>query len=139
MKIIDSKQDNNQNNEQPKDSYRPLRLVGSIIVVSILAGVVNAVFFEPHKTNGEYLQEIIKSRTLEKTAMGIGEKYHAMNPNAKIDEAELVKFEENLSQCLTKKANEYALSNDPYLNQRADKNSPTILAKKFLKECNALE
>ena len=72
MKIIDSKQDNNQNNEQPKNSYRPLRLVGSIIVVSILAGIVKAVFIEHQKTNGEYLQEIIKSRTLEKTAMGIG-------------------------------------------------------------------
>lgn len=40
---------------------------------------------------------------------------------------------------LGEKATEYAASNDSYLSARANMDTPTILANRFLKACGAID
>ncbi len=115
------------------------RIVGGLILAILLAGIIRPILFKPAKTNGAYLQEVIETRILEKTATALIVQLR-MSPEMKdYKESDWKQMEEGLSACLVKKASEYAASNDPYLNVRADMDTPTNLANRFLKACGAIE
>ncbi len=56
-----------------------------------------------------------------------------------INDSEWQKIEKRLSECMAKEAKSYLLSGDAFLDQRADHETPRILAERFLKACGALE
>ena len=122
-----------------KVSALPWRIVGRLLLVSLLAGVVSAIFFKSAKTNGMYLQEIIENHALQKTASGLVAQYRTASDAANYSESDWTQLEERLSRCLISKATEYAASNDPYLKVRADMDSPKILAARFLRACGAAD
>jgi|SRR6266404_1298044 len=116
-----------------------LRQLGHILLVAFLAAIAGAIFYKPAKTNGMYLQELIENHALEKTAAGIVAKLRESPENKDIKESVWKQTEEGLSGCLVKKANEYAMSNDRYLNARANMDTPANLANRFLKDCGAID
>lgn len=109
-----------------------------ILLLVLVIFVVYSAYFKPTKTNGMYLQEIIDTHTLEKTASGLIAKLKASPETTNYSEAAWKDMEEGLSRCLVAKAAEYAASGDPYLKARANMETPTVLANRFLKGCGAI-
>jgi hypothetical protein len=112
---------------------------GRILLVVFLASIVGAVAWKPIKTNGMYLTELIESRTLEKTATELISRLRSSPETKDFTQSDWQQMESGLSLCLMKQAKEYAVSSDPYLSARANKETPTILANRFLKACGALD
>jgi hypothetical protein len=114
-------------------------LFGQILLIAFLASIVSAVAWKPTKTNGMYLDELIESRTLEKTAMELISRLRSSPETKDFTQSDWQQMESGLSLCLVKQAKAYAASSDPYLSVRANKETPTILANRFLKACGALD
>ena len=122
-----------------KISALPWRQLGHILLVSFLAAIAGAIFYKPAKTNSMYLSEILENNVLEQTAARLVTQLRASPDTRDNKESDWRKIERGLSECLLKKATEYAASNDPYLSARANTETPTILANRFLKACGAID
>jgi hypothetical protein len=115
------------------------RRFGYLLLVAFLAAIASAVLFKPAKTNGSYLREIIENHTFEKTAAGLVTQLRSLPETKDYTDSDWRRIEEGLTACLVKQAGEYATSNDPYLSLRANMETPTVLANRFLEVCGALE
>ncbi|MGH7205790.1 MAG: hypothetical protein ACREI2_06235 [Nitrospiraceae bacterium] len=122
-----------------KMSASPWRQFGHLLIVAFLAAIASAIFFKPVKSNGTYLRELIESHALEKTAAELVVRLRASPETKHFTDTEWKRIEEGLAACLVKQAEEHAASNDPYLSARANMETPTVLANRFLKACGALE
>lgn len=122
-----------------KISALPWRQIGHFLLVSFLAIIVGAIFYKPAKTNGMYLRELIENHILEQTATRIVAQLRASTDTRDYNESDWKQIEEGLSECMVKNATEYEASNDPYLNIRANMETPTNLANRFLKACGAID
>ena len=109
---------------------------GALLV--LVAFVVYSAYFKPTKTNGAYLQELIDNHTIEQTASRLISKLKESPETANYTEAVWKDMEAGLSRCLVAKATEYAASSDAYLKARANMETPTVLANRFLKACGAI-
>lgn len=105
----------------------------------VVAGSVILNFVRIEKTNRSYLKEVIETGYIEKTAVAVVQEMRKENTADSPNEAEWGQIEQGLSQCMAKEANKYLLSGDPYLDARANKKSPQLLAAQFLKACGAIE
>lgn len=110
-----------------------------ILLVALLAAIVSAILFKPAKTNRVYLQEIIENHALEKTATELVARLRASPETKNVTDSDWQHMEEGLTVCLIKQARLYSVSDDPYLNVRANMETPTIFANRFLKACGALD
>ena len=122
-----------------KLSALPWRQFGHILLVAFLAAIAGAIFYKPAKTNGMYLNEIIENHALEQTAARLVTQLRASPDTKDYKESDWKQIEQGLSECLVKKSTEYAASNDSYLSARANMDTPTILANRFLKACGAID
>jgi hypothetical protein len=118
--------------------FGPLSLGGwlGICVAIIAAGVIRS-YVWPEKTNGQYLRELIDTGTVQKTATAYIAATKKANTLPTPTEAEWVQIEKGLSECLVKQANDFLASGNPYLSVKADKATPSFLAKQFLHACGA--
>ena len=116
----------------------PWRQFGHILLVAFVAAIVGAIFYKPVKTNRMYLSEIIENHTLEQTAARLVTELQTLPETRDYKESDWKQIERGLSECLVKKATEYAASNDPYLSTHANMDTPTVLANRFLKACDAI-
>jgi hypothetical protein len=110
------------------------RLAIHLAIVSVLAGTISAFIYKPSKTNRAYLLELVGNQTMEKTAAALVSQLRAV-PGTNYTPTEWRRIEAGLSACLDREARLYAASADPYLGARANADSPTILARRFLKTC----
>ncbi len=114
----------------------PLTLRGWLsLFLAALVGNVILTYVQPSKTNRTYLQELIESGTVEKTAIDLVAAIKKADNARTATEAEWKQIEKGLSECVVREANKYVASNDPYLEAKADKTTPHILAKRFLRAC----
>ena len=109
-----------------------------LVFVVVVGGVILS-YISPGKTNRSYLKELIETGYLEKGAVGFVETARKANTASSPTIAEWELIEKGLSQCLVKEANGYLASTDPYLDARANKDTPRILATRFFKACGAME
>lgn len=114
-------------------------LFGQILLIALLASIVSAVAWKPTKTNGMYLDELIESRTLEKTAAELISRLRSSPETKDFTQSDWQQMESGLSLCSVKQAKAYAASSEPYLRERANTETPKILANRFLKACGALD
>ncbi len=118
----------------------PLSLGGWIgICIAIAAAGVIRSYVWPEKMNGHYLQELIETGTIQKTATAYVATIKKANTAPTPTETEWVQIEKGLSDCMVKEANKFLASDDPYLRVKADKTTPPFLAKRFLEACGATE
>ncbi len=110
----------------------------NLFFVAWLSGAISSYISAP-KTNRLYLQEIIKSGMIVKAAVQLVAKLKNEDNDPNISEADWLQIEKGLSDCMIGEANKYLGSDDPYLMAKADMNSPTVLAEKFLRACGAIE
>ncbi|MBI5044289.1 MAG: hypothetical protein HZC10_10780 [Nitrospirae bacterium] len=118
----------------------PLTLSGwlSLFLVALVGGVILS-YVQPSKTNRTYLKELIESDTIEKTAIEFVAVVRKTDNARTANETEWKQIEKGLSECMVREANKYVASNDPYLEAKADKTTPHILAKRFLRACGATD
>lgn len=116
----------------------PLSLGGwiSLCFVITVSGVIRS-YVWPEMTNGRYLQELIETGTVQKTATVYVATIKNANTAPTPSEADWAQIEKGLSECLVKQANNFLASGDSYLRLRADKSTPLFLAKRFLDACGA--
>jgi coproporphyrinogen III oxidase len=114
-------------------------MLGHIFVVALLAAVVGAIFYKPAKTNGMYLQELIDTGTVKKLSERLVAQLRASPDTKDFKESDWKRIEEGLSECMAKEAATYEASGDPYLQVRANMETPTILANRFLKACGGID
>jgi len=110
----------------------------SIFMVIIVGHTINS-YFRPVKTNRSYLKELIASGYLEKAAVAFVDAAKTAEMRDDISYEEWEKIKKGLSECMIREANSYLVSGDSYLNARANKETPHILAERFLNACGALE
>ena len=127
------------NSMRQKISAVRWRRFGYLLLVALLAAIASAVLFKPAKTNGIYLRELIENHTLEKTAARFVAQLRSSPETRDYTGSDWRRIEEGLTACLVKQAGEYATSNDPYLSVRANMETPTVLANRFLEVCGPLE
>lgn len=109
-------------------------LVG-IAVISFLAKVTDYVLWS-HKSNEQYLDEIINNHTEEKLSSMLVEQWRQSASDADaISPEEWRRIEVGLSACIQQRIKEYKTSGDQYLKMRLDSNTPMVLADRFLREC----
>lgn len=110
-----------------------------ILLLALLATIVSSVLFKPAKTNRVYLAEIIENHALEKTATELVSRLRASPETKNLTDSDWQRMEEGLTACLVRQARLYAASDDPYLSVRANMETPTIFANRFLRACGALD
>jgi len=103
-----------------------------------VAGVISQFIF-PDKTNRDYLEEIIESGYIEKAASEFIDEIIVSETGVRTSDFEWEIIKDGLSECMLREAKWYLKSGDPYLDKRANKETPIILAKRLLKACHALE
>ena len=113
--------------------------VGGWLSLFFVALVGNVILSYTHssKTNRVYLKEVIESGTIEKTAAELVAS--AKKADNKTNEAEWKHIEKGLSECMAKESTKYLASDDPYLDEKADKTSPHVLVKRILKSCGVAD
>ena len=108
-----------------------------IVAVVAVGTVLSKTFFPPEsKTNYAYVQELIANKAFEKTAEKLVEQFKSQNPG--LDEQRLLQTKAIISECLNSQAQSYLTSGDPYLQASANKDTPTVLASRFMKACNLM-
>lgn len=112
-----------------------LRQVLHLSLVALLAAIVGAALFKSAKTNRVYLRELIETKTIERTAFEFTARLRASQSSNDISSAEWQRIEEGLRKCIVNQATIYITSDDTYLSQRANSETPTILASRFLQAC----
>ena len=111
----------------------------SLLLVSVLAGVFGNLFYSSKKTNRIYLIDIIDKHYSEKIAAEIISKAREGPHKGDFSNADWENVEHGLAKCLDREEKEYLESNDPYLNEKANMESPKVLSGRFLKSCGALD
>ncbi len=109
-----------------------------LFFVVVVGGVILS-YISPEKTNRSYLKELIETGTIEKAASGFVRGARNANAAASPTDVEWAQIEKGLSQCMVKEANSYVSATDPYLDARANKETPRLLAARFFKACGATE
>jgi hypothetical protein len=115
------------------------RYLVHVLVIALLGSVASAILYKPAKTNDAYLQELIDTRTVTALSAKLVAQMRAAPENKDFTDSDWNKIEKGLAECMLKHATEYATSNDPYLNARSNRETPTILASRFLKACGAID
>jgi hypothetical protein len=111
--------------------------VMKIVAVLAVGTILSKTFFPPEsKTNYAYLQELITDKAFEKTAEKLVDQFKSQNPG--LDEQRLLQTKAIISECLKSQAQSYLTSGDPYLQASANKETPTVLASRFMNACNLL-
>lgn len=111
------------------------------LIIFIVILICNVYFIHPQKTNRSYLKEVIENGTIEKAAVAYidamkkAKMENKTLPTSSINDAELERIKKGLSECMSKEANNYLEGSDPYLDAKADKETPRILLERFLKAC----
>ena len=113
--------------------------LSTLLSMCVLYLVYTTMFppYQPEKTNRSYLKELIQSDYIEKTAAALVDKTKQIETADTLNYWEMI--ENRLSECMVKEAKKLLASGDPYLDERANKETPVILAERFLKACGALE
>jgi hypothetical protein len=104
-------------------------IVGNVILSNV----------RPVKTNRSYLKEVIESGYIEKAAIAFLNAAKKEETGESIHDSEWEKIEKGLSECMLQEANNYLVSRDSFLDARANKETPQILAERFFRACGALE
>jgi hypothetical protein len=91
------------------------------------------------KTNYSYLKEVIESGYIEKAAAVYVDAARKAETGKSTHDSEWVQIEKGLSECMLKEANNYLVSGDPFLNARANKETPKILVERFFRACGAIK
>jgi hypothetical protein len=110
-------------------------LSGALLVA---VGVTSLVYHQSRSTNVVYLKELIESHMIEKAASGFLVSARKAG-SGEVGDSEWETLHRALSDCMVREANMYVVSDDPYLRERANKNTPEILAARFLRNCGAIE
>ena len=110
-----------------------MKVVASLAVATILS---KTFFPQESKTNYLYLQELITENAFEKLAEKLVDQFKSQNPG--LDEQRLLQTKVMISECLKSQAQTYLTSGDPYLQASANKETPSVLASRFMNACNLL-
>ena len=113
--------------------------LSGLLSILILGTVYNHYFAQPMKTNRSYLREVIENGYIENAAAVSVDTMKKADTGRSIGDAEWENIKRELSECMLREANRYLVSEDPFLDERANKETPRILAERFLKTCGALE
>jgi hypothetical protein len=105
----------------------------------MLVGSVILSYIQPQKTNRSYLQELIDTGSVDKAAITYLAATKKGPTDSSITETEWAQIENVLSQCMVKEAKSYVSSEDTYLQARANKDTPMVFLKRFLKTCGVPE
>jgi hypothetical protein len=105
----------------------------------LLGSIVSAVFYKPDKTNRAYLQELIDSDTIREMPKRLVAQMRSDPKNKNFTDHDWESIDRGLSECISKQSSQYVASGDPYLKARANKETPNILASRFLKACGAID
>jgi hypothetical protein len=135
-----------------KDWYTRKRLFGlsfsgilGLLFVYIVGNVILNDIRQQPKTNRTYLKELIENGYIEKAAAAslsqlirarTGDVITDIGGNS-ISEAEWNRIEKRFSECAAREAHNYLISDDPYLNAQANKDTPGIFCERFFKPCVA--
>ena len=109
------------------------------IFLAIIVGNVIISYIRPVKTNYSYLKEVIESGYIEKAAAVYADAAKKAETEESIHDSEWEQIEKGLSECMLKEANNYLVSGDPFLDARANKETPKILVERFYRACGAIE
>lgn len=109
-----------------------------LFFVLVVGGAILS-YISPKKTNRSYLKELIETGSIEKAASGFVRAARNTNAAASSTDVGWAQIEMGLSQCMVKEANSYVSTIDPYLDARANKETPHLLAARFLRACGATE
>jgi hypothetical protein len=114
---------------------KKLKNIAKIIGVLAFGAILYNTFFpSERKTNYVYLQGLITENTFEKTAVKLVDKFKSQESG--LDERRLIEMKAIISNCLKLQAQSYLNSGDPYLQALANKETPAILASRFMNACN---
>jgi hypothetical protein len=119
-------------------------LLSILFVYSAGHVILNNIGEQP-KTNRTYLKELIENGYIEKAAVAsLSQLIRTRTGNVNIDiggnsisEVEWKKIEKRFSECAAREAHNYLISDDPYLNAQANKDTPGIFSERFFKPCVA--
>jgi GrpB-like predicted nucleotidyltransferase (UPF0157 family) len=106
---------------------------GSLAVVAVIAMPIREWMGQGHgNTNRDYLVQLMDRGTLEQTARAIVSDALAQTPQERQHVEELRTY---AAHCLKDQAAAYLASGDSYLSQPADRDTPTVLALRFMTAC----
>ena len=111
----------------------------SLCVCSIIIAKTILSYQATGNTNRSYLAKVIETHTIDKTASELVATWKKSQQTNDIENVDWQELEKQLKKCLIHEANNYLESDDSYLQKRANKFTPTILAERFLKNCDAIE
>ncbi len=108
----------------------PVGVLLNIVLVVFVVRMFTAPVISNSKTNRTYLKSLIDSGTIKETAVALTGVVRKKDGEEGIKNLEWELVETTLTECMLQEAKIYLASRDPFLNERANKQTPTILFKR---------
>jgi len=117
--------------------WKPILLLCLCLGVSRI--IYSTFFSKAPQTNRQYLQDVIETHTLDKTAKAVVAKLKSSPQQQPVSQEEWDRMEAGLIESMNIRAKIYIQSNDPYLDATANDETPKILSTRLLRECGVVD